>query len=405
MGLPFLQHEALLRTKPLDSAMWQQEVDKYGINTIIFALTLDEISLERLKSDCNSPDWRPVYLDEVSIVLLRRTPQNEDFIKRFEINCATAPVPREQLPLTAASFNQWVNAARVLSALGRNSEALAASDNAMAIFSDSAHARWYRGQILYAMDRQPEAEQEWEKALALTPREVTPWGSLPDLQAIVWSSLAELYQRQQRIPEAIQALQTVIRLSSDPSTKVEAMADLGALYFAAGQFSDAEKQWLSAVSLAPKESSLWFSLADLYQRDGRLSQAIHALQQSILLSSDPAMKSHAQVRLARLYLISRQPKEALQALDEAARTAPPELLAAAPGRSFNFDVAQGRAAVWMALGDLKQATAFEEQAVQLDPDARDAWSRLAKLYQRQGRPADQQRAEERSKRLGSELSR
>ena len=53
----------------------------------------------------------------------------------------------------------------------------------------------------------------------------------------------------------------------------------------------------------------------------------------------------------------------------------------------------------MGLGDLKQATTYEEQAVQLDPEAADAWSHLAKLYQRQGRTADQQRAEQRSKTL------
>ncbi len=404
-GAAFLQHAARMSTVPLDSAMWQQEADKYGINTIIFPLTLDEISLERLKSDCNSEQWRPVYLDEVSIVLIRRKPETEDLIKRLQVDCAIAPVPREPLSLTAASFNQWVNAARVLSALSRNSEALAAADKAMAIFPDNAHARWYRGQILYAAERHSEAEQEWETALALAPREVTPWGSLPDFQAAVWSSLAELYQRQDRVPEAIHALQAVTRLSSDPSTKVQAMANLGALYFATGQSSEAEKEWLATLALAPDEGLIWLSLADLYQQDGRLPQAIHAMQESIRLSSDASMKSRGLLKLARLYFMNRQPNQALQALDEAARTAPPDLVSAATGRSFSFDVAQGRAAAWMALGDLKQATSFEEQAVQLDPDAADAWSHLAKLYQREGRLADQQRAEARAKTLVTESPR
>ena len=74
-------------------------------------------------------------------------------------------MPPEPPPLTAASFDQWIDAARVLSALGRNSEALAAADKAMAIFPDNAHARWYRGQILYATQRDSEAEQEWQRAL------------------------------------------------------------------------------------------------------------------------------------------------------------------------------------------------------------------------------------------------
>jgi tetratricopeptide (TPR) repeat protein len=398
-GAAFLQHAAQMSTAPLDSTTWQQEADRYGINTMILPLTLDEIPLDLLKADCDSQQWRPVYLDEVSIVLLRRTPQNEDLIKRFAVDCAIAPIPRDPLPVTGATFNQWVNAARVLSALGRQPEALAAADKAMSIFPDSAHAHWYRGQILYASDRHAEAETEWQKALALSPREITPWASLGDFQATVWSSLAELYHRERSVPEETQALEAVLRLSSNPSTRLQAMISLGSLYHAIGRDSEAEKQWLDALALDPQESLTWFLLADLYQHDGRLPKAIHALEQGTALSSDPATKAHAEVRVARLYLMSHRPEDALRALDEATRLAPTDLLAEKTGRSFSFDIAQGRAAAWASKGDLAQATSFEEQAVQLDPDAPDAWAHLAKLYQRQGRLADQQRAEEKGKKL------
>jgi len=404
-GKAFAEHGGELLSTPLDAAAWQQEADKYGINTIIFPLTLDEISLDRLKSDCASEQWRPVYLDENAIVLLRRTPANADIIKRFAVDCHTAPIPRQPPPLNAASFDQWVNAARVLTALGRNTEALAAADKAMAIFPDNAHARWYRGQILYANQRESEAEDDWKRARALAPREVTPWGSLPAFQAGVWASLAELYQRQERIPDAIHACEAVLRLSSDPTMRLQAMTSLGALYHTVGQDAAAEKQWLAASALDPKESVLWFSLAELYQKDGRVPQAIHAYEQAIPLSPDATVKAHAQVNLARLYLMSHRPDDALRALAAAAGAAPPDLLAEKTGRSFSFDIAQGRAAAWAASGDLKQATSFEEQAVQLDADAPDAWTRLAKLYQRQGRTADQQRAEARGKALLTGASR
>jgi len=398
-GPAFAEHGGELLSTPLDSPMWQKEADKYGINTIIFPLTLDEISLDRLKSDCNSEQWRPVYLDENSIVLLRRTPHNEALIKHLEVDCNTATVPHQPLPLNAASFNQWINAARVLSALGRNSQALDAADKAMAIFPDNAHARWYRGQVLVANQRESEAEDEWKRALALAPREVTPWGSLPDFQGSVWASLAELYQRQERVLDAIPANEAVLRLSSAPAMRLQAMVNLGALHHAIGQDAAAEKQWLAALAIDPKESLIWFSLADLYQKDGRRPQAIHALQQAIPLSADRTLNAHALVKLARLYLMNHQPDAALRSLDDAAHSAPPDLLAEKTGRSFNFDIAQGRAAAWAALGDLKQATSFEEQAVKLDPDAPDAWQHLAKLYQRQGRVADQQRAENSGKAL------
>ena len=104
------------------------------------------------------------------------------------------------------------------------------------------------------------------------------------------------------------------------------------------------------------------------------------------------MKSRALLRFALLQLMGRQPRQALQSLNDATNTAPADLLSAGGPSSFSFDVAQGRAAAWVQLGDLKQATAFEEEAVRLDPNAPDAWSHLAKLYQRQGRTVDQQAA-------------
>ena len=312
-GPTLLLHENQLLGASLDSAEWQQEADSYDINTILFPLG-NEIPFARLKQLCNSSAWRPVYLDDVSMVLVRRKPETEDLIKRLEVNCATAALPRQQLPISAASFNQWTNTASILAALGRNSEALAAVNNALTIFPHSASARWLRGNIFYAMDQRSDAEKEWNAALALSPGE-----------GIIWSSLADLYQREERIPEAAHALQEAIRSPTDPTTKPLAL-----------------------------------------------------------------------VKLARLYFVTGQPKAALQTLDQAVASAPPELLAETEGRSFKFDVAQGRAAVWRSQGDLQKATSFAEEAVELDPDAADAWSHLAKLYQRQGRTVDQQRAEARA---------
>jgi tetratricopeptide (TPR) repeat protein len=400
-GEALAEHGGDLLTKPLDNPAWRQEADKYGVNTIIFPLTLNEISLDRLKYDCKSVEWRPVYLDEVSIVLVRRKPQTEDLIRRFEVNCATAPIPREPLPVSPATFISWTQSARVLLALGRNAEALAAIDNAVKIAPDNAHIHWYRGQILHAMQRNSDAEDEWKQAIALSPKEATPWDSTADLRGNVWYELADLYHHQERRADAIQALETTLQLSSDPTTKMQAMANLGALYMDTGKPAEAEKQWRAALELAPNDGLVWFSLGDLYQSQGHLPDAIHAIQQGVQNTTDPTTKANELVKLARLYFVTHQPNEALKALDDAASAAPPEMLADTKGRSFSFNIAQGRSAVYMALGDVKQATTYQEQAVQLDPDAPDAWAHLAKLYERQGRTADQQKAEERAKTLAA----
>ena len=318
-SIPFgdegLLHEHELVQASVDSLAWQQAADRYNINTIILQLDTTEIEFAQLQDLCYSKNWRPVYLDEVSVVLLRRRPETEDLINRLQISCAAAPLPAQILDHSARSFQLWANAAYVLAGLRRTNEALAAADNAFQIFPGSAALRWVRGNALYASDRRVEAEQEWLAALALGLNQADA--------GAVWSRLAELYDQQERIPEAL-----------------------------------------------------------------------HAWQQTVQLTSDPAIKTRALVKLARLYLLTRQPKAALQALDDAVHSAPPAMTAVTQGRSFRFDVAQGRAAIWRAMGDLSQATLFQEEAVQLDPDAADAWYQLAKLYQRQGRAADERRAVE-----------
>ncbi len=320
-GVEAFERERELLGSSLDSPRWEQEAEKYNLNTIIVQLDSEEIAFDQMQDLCNAANWRPVYLDEIAMVLVRHTPKNEELINRLQISCPTTPIPATTLARNTKTFRRWLNSAYILLALRRTSEALIATDNAQLIFPDSSSLHWVRGNILYAGSRRAEAEQEWLTALSLTPGQA---------DALVWSRLAELYSQQDRTPEAL-----------------------------------------------------------------------HAWQQTTQFTGDPVLKANAFLQVARLELKTGHPKEALQALDEAVRSAPPQLLALNKGRSFSFDVAQGRAASSRRLGDIAQAIAFQEQAVQLDPDAAEAWSYLAKLYQQQGRTADQQRAEERAKALGS----
>ncbi len=304
----------LLQLSP-DSETWQQEANRYNINTIILPLArFDGVQLLQIKGFCDSQNWRPVYLDEISAVFVRRTPETEALIQRFPVDCATAPLPAAPFVYSSAgSFNQWANAANLLAALGRNSEALAATDSALEVFPDSTFVHWLRGKIFQAV----------------------------------------------------------------------------------GQRSEAEQEYLAAISLEPSEVA-WTALANLYQREGRIPETIHALQQAGRMSSRPDL---VQLKLAQFYLHIQQPRWTLQALDEAVRSAPADALAATGAGSLRFNVAQGRAAAWGGLGDLTQATSFQEEAVKLAPDAADAWASLAKLYQQQGRFEDEYRAEERARNL------
>jgi tetratricopeptide (TPR) repeat protein len=129
-----------------------------------------------------------------------------------------------------------------------------------------------------------------------------------------------------------------------------------------GLRSEAEREYVAAVSVEPNVPLFWFSLANLYKHEGRFSETIHAQRQAIQLSTMP--QPLQLVKLAQLYLEMQQPRAALETFDEAVRSAPPDLLAATGGRSFKFQVDQGRAAACRSLGDMKRAASFDDEAVQ-----------------------------------------
>jgi tetratricopeptide (TPR) repeat protein len=297
----------LLESSP-DSAAWRQEADRYHINTIILSLArYDGLQFVQLKDFCNSRDWRPVYLDEVSAVFVRRKPETEDLILRSKVDCATAPLPAGPPAAdSAAAFNRWANAASILSTLDRNYEALAATDKALAIFPGSAIVHLVRATVLYQLGRFPEAEPEYLEAVSLHPDQFT------------WSAVADFYRKQNRDGDAIQALKKAVEYQARPE--------------------------LSLVQLG-----------------------YYSLQLG-------------------------QPKEALAAFNKAVQNAAPEVTNASGRGSFRYNVATGRARAYEILGDVQQAISYQEEAIQLAPDAPQPWLNLAQLYHLDGRSADEERA-------------
>ena len=319
-GVQRIQRHGQLLASPPDSSIWEQEVSRYNINTVILPLARnDGIQLVRLQDFCTSKVWRPVYLDEVSVVFVHRTPQTEDLIRRFAVDCATAPLPAQPPGRDRAeAFNAWANAAMVLTALGRNSEALTATDDALAILPDSPLLHWERGKVLLAMGRLSDSEQEYLAAIAAEP------------SAFTWGALADLYLKWGRIPAAVDATKHTAHFSFRP--------------------------YLTLLNLG------------------------------------------------YIYLRARQSDNALKAFDEAAGSAPRDIRASDNG-SFDFSVAQGRSAAWEEMGDLEHAISFQEEAAQLEPNAPEPLHRLARLYQRQGRVQDADRAMERAAALSLNGSR
>ena len=235
------RHGQLLASNP-DSPIWEQEASRYNINTVILPLARSGgIQLVRPQDFCNSKVWHPVFLDQVSGVFVRRTPQTEELLQRFSLNCATAPLPAQPPGNSRAeAFNAWADSAMVLAALGRNSEALTAFEKALAIFPDSSLLHWNHADVLFAMGFVDESESEYLAAVALEP------------SAASWAALARFYRKRGRIPEAINAMKQEARFSRTPYLT---LANLGFFFLDAHQPENALKAFDEATRSAPADLS------------------------------------------------------------------------------------------------------------------------------------------------------
>jgi tetratricopeptide (TPR) repeat protein len=203
----FERNRALMQTPP-DNPEWGKEADRYNINTVLIPLAryyaFDLFPV--LPQFCGSETWRPVYLDEVSAVFVRRTPATQDLIERLQIDCHKAPIPLiAPKSNDSNAFNQWLNAATVLRGLGRNSEAFESTSRALSIFQDSGYLHALRASLLQQAGRLGEAKEEYLLAVKLQPT------------GEVWLSLAELYHHDGQSVEAIDAWKHASDLLPDPT--------------------------------------------------------------------------------------------------------------------------------------------------------------------------------------------
>lgn len=240
-GTELFHHEAELMQSSLDSDTWKREVERYHTNTIILPLNRFEGALAAVRNFCASSDWATVYLDEVSAIFVRRTPETEELIKRTQVNCATAPVPPEPIAKSrAGAFNQWANAASVLAALGRNTEALAAADHAGALSPGNSFVPWLKGDVYLTMDARKDAEREYTWAVNLEPKE-----------SLMWFALATLYKREGRHAPAIVAQRLALELTSAPQPAE--MLKLAQLYMEVHQPKAALEWFDKAERTAPPD--------------------------------------------------------------------------------------------------------------------------------------------------------
>lgn len=306
-GVQAIERNSKLLQSPLGSSLWRDESRQHNVNTILLPLArFDGIELVRLQDFCNSPVWQPVYLDEVSAVFVRRdAPGAQNLLPRYSVNCASAALPPQPPKGTGAqAFNAWANAAAVLSTLGRNSEALTATDNALEIFSGSSFLHWLRGNLLYGSGRFDEAEQEYLTAASLEPNDVT------------FAALSDFYQARGRPVDAVGAMQRAAALSARPYSLE---SKLGYLYLKSNQPASALHAFDSAERSAPAgihsvDGTFDFMLAQgrsvAWSQLGDQARATAFQETAAQLQPDSAEPWR---RLARLYRLQGRQDDALRA--------------------------------------------------------------------------------------------
>ena len=306
------EEQELLAQSP-DSPLWQQVASRRNINVIFLSLArYGGLGGFDLNAFCGATEWRPVFIDEVSLVLLRRTDENKPWLDRLALNCSNAV------------FTPPSGAPRI------------------DLFEFYANS----GAVFYALARDSEAEAAWQQALALEPDD-------PNVHLF----LAQLYQQQQRP-------------------------------------ADAEREYRAALSRR-QSSAAWYALGRLLAMQHRYSEAERAIATAAAMTATPANQYKA---LGQVQLHLNQPARALASLLRAERAGAPASDTSPGALDFHLQLAEGRAAAYLALHDLPQATANAEQAVRLAPDAK-RWNALADCFAAQGRSAEAEQARARAQEL------
>ncbi len=303
---------------PPDSPLWEKESDRRGINLLFFPLgRFSGGGTPDLMSLCQSHLWRPVYLDEVSIVLLRNRPENRPWIDRFEVNCST----QQFVPPTQASrrelSNFYANSGSVLLSLHRNDEAMDALVRGEGISPDDPVIHRTLALLYEARQQSGDAEQEYETALSLRKDLAVSWFDLgefyffhrrfADARPLVLTAAQltlspvreylllgyidlALHQPEPALLDFSKAEKAILghwqgRLIVDPDFYAEIAEGRAQAYLASGEQQRAIESQLEAIRRTPEVVSRWQALASIYDAAGRQDLAEQARQKAQALSS------------------------------------------------------------------------------------------------------------------------
>ena len=294
-----------------DSQLWQTEAGRWNLNVLLVA-TSGFRGLQKMDpfAFCQSATWRPVYMDDVSLVFLRNTPQNRPWIRRLQIDCRTEQLTPPAAASRPALYDFYLNSGALFFELQRDQESEASLDRASALYPEDPNVHLLLASLFQRKQRYREAEQEYRASLALNENS----GAL--------YSLGLLYANEGRNAEAVEAIEHAAEESAEP---LDMYMTLGKLQIALNHpeqslaaFAEAEKHspfrnggeslapelyaeiaegrseahrllghWTEAIAFqqeatrrTPLVVSRWNRLAELYEATGQMQLAAEARQRA-----------------------------------------------------------------------------------------------------------------------------
>jgi tetratricopeptide (TPR) repeat protein len=300
LGPAVLVQERRLMNQPADSPAWQAAADQWGINVLLLLESGNRAADRQDALDfCQSSNWHPVYMDEVSLVLLRNVPANRPWLDRLQIDCRIQKLAPPPSASRKGLYDFWASAGGLYFALQRDLESEAALQRAVALYPGDPSARMTLARLYHRHRMLDKAEAEYRTILAL------------DETAQPWDELGRIYVEQSHLPEAEQAFSRASHLAATPCTSYMNLAQVelwmghpeaalqaytgaedsspyrkGAESLAPGLYADiadgrAEAERMlghqpqaieleqEAVRLNPSVVNRWNKLADLYESAGQ----------------------------------------------------------------------------------------------------------------------------------------
>lgn len=305
-----VEQRNLYRENP-DSQLWRAEAERWNLNVLLVS-TSGFRALQKMDpfAFCQSEMWHPVYMDDVSMVFLRNTPQNRPWIDRLRIDCRTQPLSPPSSASRSAQYDFYLNSGALFFELHRDQESESALRRASALHTEDPNTHLLLASLFQRQQRYSEAEQEYGASFARSRN----GGAL--------YSLGCLYAFEGRNVEALQAIESAAEQSVAP---LDMYMTLGGLQLtlnhpqeSLASFAKAEKSSPfrnGGESLAPElYAQIAEGRAEAHRLLGDRTEAIAFQQESTHWTPLSAQRWR---RLAELCASSGEAKLATQAQDRA----------------------------------------------------------------------------------------